>query len=189
MARQDPALALIDSLPVPVCHFARAHRGRGFPGIASFGHDALAHQTYYGLRLHLCVTWPGVITAATLAPADAADLALAPELLAGQRGWALGDGAYWSPRLREDLARQGLALLAPPRGAAAKTGGWPHWLVQTRRRIETVLSQLTERFHAKRMWARDVWHLTARWLRKLVSHTMVLLLCQRSVSRRSLSPS
>ena len=35
-------------------------------------------------------------------------------------------------------------------------------------------------FHAKRMWARDVWHLTARWLRKLVSHTMVLLLCQRS---------
>jgi hypothetical protein len=135
MARQDPALALIDSLPVPVCHFARAHGCRGFPGIASFGHDALAHQTSYGLRLHLCVTWPGVITAATLAPADAADLALAPELLAGQRGWALGDGAYWSPRLREDLARQGLALLAPPRGAAAKTGGWPHWLVQTRRRI------------------------------------------------------
>jgi hypothetical protein len=58
MARQDPALALIDSLPVPVCHFARAHRCRGFPGIASFGHDALAHQTSYGLRLHLCVTWP-----------------------------------------------------------------------------------------------------------------------------------
>jgi hypothetical protein len=179
-ARQDPALALIDSLPVPVCHFARAHRCRGFLGIASFGHDALAHQTYYGLRLHLCVTWPGVITTATLAPADAADLALAPELLAGQRGWALGDGAYWSPRLREDLATQGLALLAPPRGAAAKTGGWPHWLVQTRRRIETVLSQLTERYHAKRMWARDVWHLTGRWLRKLVSHTMALLLCQRS---------
>ena len=92
----------------------------------------------------------------------------------------LGDGAYWSPRLREDLATQGLALLAPPRGAAAKAGGWPHWLVQTRRRIETVLGRLTERYHAKRMWARDLWHLSARWLRKLVSHTMVLLLCQRS---------
>ena len=71
-------------------------------------------------------------------------------------------------------------MLAPPRGAAAKAGSWPHWLVQTRRRIETVLSQLTECYHAKRMWARDVWHLTARWLRKLVSHTMALLLCQRS---------
>ncbi|UVF18396.1 hypothetical protein HPT29_018035 [Microvirga terrae] len=93
-ARQDPALALLDSLPVPVCHFARAHRCRSFPGIASFGHDALAHRTYYGLRLHLCVTCPGVIAAATLAPADAADLALAPELLSDQRGWALADGAY-----------------------------------------------------------------------------------------------
>jgi Transposase DDE domain len=177
--RHDTALALIDSLPVPVCHFARAHRCRGFAGLASFGHDALAHQTYYGLRLHLRVTWPGVITAATLAPAHAADLAVAPELLVGQAGWALGDGAYWSPNLRQELARQGLTLLAPPRGVAAKAGGWPRWLVQTRRRIETVLSQLTERYHAKRIWARDAWHLTARWLRKLVSHTMAVLLCQR----------
>jgi hypothetical protein len=74
---------------------------------------------------------------------------------------------------------QGLALLAPLRRAVAKAGGWPRWLVQTRRRIETVLSQSTERYHAKRIWVRDVWHLTARWLRKLVSHTMALLLCQR----------
>ena len=176
--RPDRALVIIDSLPVPVCHFARAYRCRGFAGLASFGHDALAHQTYYGLRLHLRVTWPGVISDATLAPAHAADLAVAPELLLGVIGWALGDGTYWSPRLRAELAADGLALLAPPRGAAAQP--WPRWLVQTRRRIETVLSQLTERYHAKRVWARDVWHLTARWLRKLVSHTMAVRLCQRA---------
>jgi hypothetical protein len=35
-------------------------------------------------------------------------------------------------------------------------------------------------YHAKRMWARNVGHLTARWLRKLVSYTMALLLCQES---------
>ena len=52
--------------------------------------------------------------------------------------------------------------------------------VQTRRRIETVLSQLTERYHAKQIRARDEWHLTARWLRKLLSHTMAVLLCQRA---------
>ena len=66
-ARQDAAVALVDSLPVPVCRFARAYRCRSFRGLAAFGHDALAHQTYYGLRLHLRVTWPGVVTAATLA--------------------------------------------------------------------------------------------------------------------------
>jgi hypothetical protein len=176
----DAALVLVDSLPVPVCRFARAHRCRSFAGLAAFGYDPLAHQTYYGLRLHLRVTWPGVITAATLAPANAADSAVAPQLLAGLAGWALGDGAYWSPALRAELAADGLALLAPPRGAAARAAPWPRWLVQTRRRIETVLSQLTERYQAKRVRARDAWHLAARWLRKLVSHTLAVLFCQRA---------
>ena len=178
--RRDAALALVDSLPVPVCRFARAYRCRGFRGSAAFGYDALAHQTYYGLRLHLRVTWPGVITAATLAPANDADRAVAPQLLAGLKGWALGDGGYWSPTLRAELAARGLALVAPPRGKAALAAPWPAWLVQARRRIETVLSQLTERYHAKRIRARDPWHLAARWLRKLLSHTVAVLLCQRA---------
>ena len=97
---QDAALVLVDSLPVPVCRFARAHRCRSLAGLAAFGYDPLAHQTYYGLRLHLRITWPGVITAATLAPANAADRAVAPQLLEGLTGWALGDGAYWSRTLR-----------------------------------------------------------------------------------------
>jgi hypothetical protein len=57
-AFRDPALALLDSLPVPACRFARAHRCRSFRGLAAFGYDALAHQTCYGFRLHLRVTWP-----------------------------------------------------------------------------------------------------------------------------------
>jgi hypothetical protein len=55
----------------------------------------------------------GVITAATLAPVNAADDTIAPQLLASVTGWALGDGAYWSPTLRANLAADGLALLAP----------------------------------------------------------------------------
>jgi hypothetical protein len=178
--RHDPAVALIDSLPVPACRFARAHRCRGFRGFAAFGYDALAHQTSYGFRLHLRVAWPGVITAAALAPANEADRAVAPQLLAGLTGRALGDKGYWSPALRAELAPVGLDLIAPRRGRASATPRWPAWLVQTRRRIETVLSQLTERFHVKRTRARDEWHLIARWLRKLVSHTLAVLLCQQA---------
>ncbi len=37
MARQDLAVALNDGLPVLVCPSARAHRYRGFPGVASLG--------------------------------------------------------------------------------------------------------------------------------------------------------
>lgn len=178
MTGHDPAVALIDSMPVPVCRFARAHRCRGFRGFAAFGYDALAHQTFYGLRLHLRVAWPGVITAATLAPANEADLAVAPQLLAGLVGWALGDKGYWSPVTRAELAAGGLDLIAPPRGRNAGAKRWPPRLVQTRRRVETVLAQLAERYHAKRVRARDEWHLVARWLRKLASHTLAVLLCQ-----------
>jgi hypothetical protein len=65
-------------------------------------------QTYYGLRLHRRVTWPGVITATRLTPANGADSAVAPELLVGLVGWALDDGGYWSPSLRAELAPGGL---------------------------------------------------------------------------------
>jgi hypothetical protein len=47
-----------------------------------------------------------------------------------------------------------------------------------RRWIETVLSQLVERYHAKRVQARDEWHLINRWLRKLASHPVAVLPCQ-----------
>jgi hypothetical protein len=176
----DAAIVLIDSLPVPVCRFARAHRCRSLRDLSAFGYDPMAHQTSYGLRLHLRITWPGVITAATLTPANDADRAVAPQLLAGLAGWALGDKGYWSPMLRAELATAELDLIAPPPRTKAGAGRWPGWLVQMRRRIETVLSQLTERYHAKRVRPRDEWHLIARWSRKLASHTMAVLLCQRA---------
>ncbi len=183
--QSDAALSVIDSMPVPVCRFARAYRCRLFRGEAAFGHDELARQTFYGFRLHLRITWPGVITAIDLAPANASDLAVAPELLAGAEGWALADRNYWSPVLRSELAARGLTLLAPFRTAKGETPTgerrpWPHGLVATRRRIETVLGQLVERYHAKRVWARDRWHLCARWWRKILSHTLAVLFCQHA---------
>ena len=49
-------------------------------------------QTFYGLRGHLRVCWPGVVVEADLAPANAHDLRMAEELLKGADGWAfLGD--------------------------------------------------------------------------------------------------
>jgi hypothetical protein len=52
-------------------------------------------------------------------------------------------------------------------------------LTQKRRRIETVISQLVERYRAKKVWARDRWHLCNRWLRKILSHTFAVYFCQQ----------
>jgi hypothetical protein len=67
---------------------------------SAFGYDEMSKQTFYGLRAHLHVAWPGVIVGVELASADAHDLHLAEEMLeeAGTKGWVLGDRNYWSPR-------------------------------------------------------------------------------------------
>ena len=41
----DPTFAIVDSLPLPVCQFARAYRCRCFRGEAAFGKDTLVRQT------------------------------------------------------------------------------------------------------------------------------------------------
>lgn len=46
--------------------------------------------------------------------------------------------------------------------------------------IETVIGQLVDRFHAKRAWARDVWHFCPHWLRQVLSHTFAVFLCQQN---------
>ena len=49
-----------------------------------------------------------------------------------------------------------------------------------RRRVETVIGQLTGRYQLKWVWARDAWHRWSRWQRKLLSHTLAVYLCQQT---------
>lgn len=175
----DPLISVVDSFPMPVCRFARANRCRIFAGLAAYGYDEVARQTYYGLRAHVRICWPGVIVASTLAPANVHDTEAAEELLQGVQGWVLGDRNYWKPSLQLALKEQGLSLMAPYKSAKRQKFHYPHWLVEKRYRIETLFGQLVDRFHAKKVWARDAWHLTSRWLRKILSHLMAVLFCQR----------
>jgi len=71
----------------------------------------------------------------------------------------------------------GVELLAPyssrKRDPAPKKSAS---LSRPRYRINTVFSQLTERYSMKRMWARDMRHLSRRVLRKVLSHTVSFVL-------------
>ena len=48
-------------------------------------------------------------------------------------------------------------------------------LGRVRYRIDTVFGQLTDRCGAKRVWARDLWHLRNRLLRMVLMHTLCVL--------------
>lgn len=93
----------------------------------------------------------------------------------------IGDTDYWSPMLKQDLARYGVEILAPKKTSTKRLGHpWPAWLTAVRRRVETVISQLAERYRIKRVRARDLWHLASRFFRKILSHTVAIVLCQRA---------
>jgi len=173
----DPYISIVDSFPVPVCRFARAPRCRSFGEVAAFGHDEVARQTYYGLRAHVRLAWPGVLVDCALAPANIHDTEGAEEVLQGVTGFVLADRNYWKPELSQRLQNYGLYLLAPYKSARRQKQPWPRFLTHMRYRIETVFGQLVERFHAKRIWARDLWHLTSRWMRKFLSHTLAVYFC------------
>ena len=169
----DPQLAILDSFPVPVCCFARAPKCKRFRGQANYGKDHSIKQIFYGFRLHVRVSWPGVITRVAMVGADIADQTLIEPLVEQTSGYCLADRNYWQPELRRRLRQQGVELLAPfRRRSSDKQPQRASWINHWRYRIETVFSQLTERFQIKRVWARDMWHLMNRVLRKILAHTI-----------------
>jgi hypothetical protein len=173
----DSTFALCDSMPLPVCLFARAYRCRRFKGEAAFGKDTLLKQTFYGFRVHVRVCWPGLISRISVAPANAHELSVVPEIVEGTSGLIVGDRNYHSPKTSQELAGMGIELLAPY--SSKKRDPTPQrsaLLSRFRYRIDTVFSQLSGRYSIKRVWARDLWHLTSRLLRKVLSHTVAFLL-------------
>ena len=177
--KADALITVIDSFPMPVCRFARAKRCRRLREHSAYGYDHVARQTFYGLRAHLVIEWPGVIADFRLAPANVSDVEGARDLLAERQGWTLGDRNYWSPTLREECRAHALNLLAPFKSAKREKCPWPKLFTRMRYRIETVIGQLVERYNAKKVWARDGWHMWCRWRRKVLSHTVAVLLCVR----------
>lgn len=177
LAPHDPTFAICDSMPLPACLFARAYRCRRFRGEAAFGKDTLLRQTFYGFRVHARVCWPGVISRISVAPANAHELSVLPELAEFTSGLIVGDRNYHSPKTGQELAGIGVELLAPY--SSKKRDPHPKrsaFLSRLRYRIDTVFSQLTERYCVKKVWARDLWHLASRLLRKVLSHTVAFLL-------------
>ena len=113
----------------------------------------------------------------TLAPTHLSDTDCAEEVLQDVAGYVLADRNYWKPDLSQRLKRDGLYLLAPYKSAQHEKQPYPRFLTHMRYRIETIFGQLVERFHAKRVWAWDLWHLTSRWMRTFLSHTLEVYFC------------
>jgi hypothetical protein len=171
---------VLDSLPIPVMSFHLVPRS---PAKATwqaygarFGRIESKRTTIFGYKLHLLVSFNGIIGTFSLASANRDDLAVGAELLADQgRLTVLGDKGYLSAPVAEQLATEAaVTLLTLPRKNQAEQPPPEHKRRHNHFRhiIETVASQLTEQLQIERNYAKTFWGLCTRLVSKLTAHTL-----------------
>lgn len=124
----------------------------------------------------------GVITGFTLTPANGSEREAVWDVIDEISGLLISAKGYLSSSLQKNLALYGLDLQISKRSTMinSRDRNLIKLLIKTRRLIETVIGQLTERFHFETVRTRDLWHLTSRIYRKLLSHTVALWLNRHS---------
>jgi hypothetical protein len=170
----DDSIHLVDGFPMPVCKYARASGSRCFKGEAGFSYCAAKDEKYYGFEGHVLVSFEGIICGYGFTAANVDERDALPEMVAGLQGLLIGDKGYIRPSLKQELAQQGIDLQTPLRKNMQdlRPKAFVSQLMSSRRLVETVIGQLTERFHIEKVRARDTWHLANRFIRKLLAHTM-----------------
>jgi IS5 family transposase len=178
---QDPQ-CVIDSLPIPVVEFHRVPGASSDWAVhaAAYGKVPSKKLTIFGYKLHLLVTLGGVILDFVLAPANANDLTVAPELLENHfHRDVIGDKAYISASLTAQLLHdQSLHLIAMPRRnqKLQLPKSVQALFNSVRQIIETVNGQLTEQFKIEHNHAHSFLGLCARLVSKLTAHTLCIFI-------------
>jgi hypothetical protein len=176
----DPVQS-IDTLPLPVCTYTRGgRRDRCLRPDADYGYCDAKKLHYYGLKLGLRITRCGLITHYPLLAARPHDIQHLEALVEGFVGGVVAADKGFIDQYRHAMLseRQALTVVTPTR--ARMTPTQPYRLrracARWRKVVETVGSQLTERFAVTRIRVRDLWHFQHRLIRKVLAHTVAVVL-------------
>jgi len=172
-------LHLSDGFPMPVAHFKRAYFSRIFAGEAAYGYCASKGEKYYGFKGNVLINSEGVITEITTTAANIDERDSLWDLVTLIRGMVIADkgliGVEYQQELRE-FAQINLQTAVRSNMKETRTEKFIRWLKSTRRLVETVIGQLTDRFHIEKIRARKPWYLTNRIARKVLAHTICIFI-------------
>lgn len=168
---------IIDSIPIPVCKFGRAHFHKTFRGYGiAYGKCPSKKETYLGYKLHLLTTLDGFITDFAISAANIDDRVAIWDLVAPYRKiLMLGDKGYISKDLVAQLKAEKEILLLPVQRDNSKIQhpkAIRRLVFKLRRRIETSGSQLTQQLNIERVLAKSFWGLVTRIRTKLLAHNL-----------------
>ena len=183
------SLHLADGFPIPVGHFRRANFSEVFAGEATDGYCASKGESYYGFKGNLLVNADGVITGITVTQANIDERESLWDLVEGVHGMIIADkgliGAAYQNELREFTGID-LQTAARSNMEEQRSKKFLKWLTSTRRLVETVIGQLTERFNIEKVRARKMWYLTNRITKRLFPIQFVLILIKNWQSNASI---
>lgn len=142
--------AIVDTFPVPACRNARIKRCRLYRGSAFRGYNASKREYFYGLKVCLVVSASGRPAEALLAPGSCADVAAlrAMDLDLPDGTTLYADGGFLDRPLERALQDEaGLRLVVPRRRNMKDQldGCLAYVCSVVRKRVETTISQVTER--------------------------------------------
>lgn len=174
----DKDLYLFDGFPIPVCHIKRYKRSSPFRGTGAVGYCASKDQKYFGFKGHLLISVEGVTKGFCFSPANVDERDVLPSVVEKLSGDVIADKGLIRPELREKLAGQGMNLHTPLRKNMneSRPKEFIRQIMNIRRKVETVIGQLVDRFHIQKIRAKDNWHLMAKIGRKILAHTMCFLI-------------
>jgi hypothetical protein len=165
----DPETLIVDSTLLEVLHPRQVPQGSGFEGAAWVRWGSFS---VYGVKLHLICSTNRVPLSYELTPANVTEVELSEELLAeAQLGEEvarrmLGDLAYQSRKLEEDLAEAGIALVTDE--ASQRRAG-------VRQQIEICFSSLKRVFGLGETLAKTLVGLATRIAAKITAYTYAFL--------------
>jgi Transposase DDE domain len=165
----DPETLIVDSTLLSVLHPRQVPQGSGFEGAAWVRWGSFS---VYGVKLHLLCATNRVPISYELTPANVAEVSLTEELLAeadlgGEVARKLlGDLAYRSRELEEELAKSGIVLVTGE-ASAGRPGA--------RQQIEICFSSLKRVFGLGETLATTLVGLVTRIASKMTAHTYAFL--------------
>ena len=171
---------VIDSFPLPVCKFGRAHFCKTFRGYgADYGKCSSKKETYFGYKVHALITLEGFITDFEITPASVDDRIGLRDLTDEKSNITiLGDKGYVGEELFEDMQKAHICLMALKRSNSKEQ--YPknvrRLIFRLRRRVETVFSQLSEQLHAERVLAKSMRGLKTRLVNKILAYDLCMVI-------------
>lgn len=170
---------IVDSMPLEICKIARQNRvkvcSQHFDTAPAKGFCASQNTWFYGYKLHGVCSISGVFHSIDITKANVHDVCFLQDLKHQMSDCVLlGDKGYLAASQQTDLfEKANIKLETPMRSNQLPYQKQPYIFRKSRKRIETLFSQLCDQFMIRRNYAKSFEGFKTRILAKISALTLI----------------